>query len=304
VVDDRLSNETARLMRGAALAAVVTGIFLVAVKIVAYVVTDSVAMLASLADSALDIVGSTVNLLAVRRALMPADADHRFGHTKAEPLAGLAQGAFIAGSALFLAVEAIERLVEPRPVSNAAIGLAVMAVSIVAAAVLVLLQRFVVRRTDSIAIDADRLHYSADILINAGVIVALVLTVHFGMPLADPIIGLIVAGVLVFGAWHIFRRSADQLMDREMPEAARAKIKAIVRAHPAARGLHDLRTRVAGTRTFIQLHVEFDPDAPLLAVHTASDQIDDALQAAFPHAEIIIHHDPAGLEKVSDLAQT
>jgi ferrous-iron efflux pump FieF len=292
------------LMRRAAVAAVATGVFLVAVKAVAYIVTDSIAMLASLADSALDIIGSTVNLLAVRQALMPADREHRFGHGKAEPMAGLAQGAFIAGSATFLVIEAAERLIEPRAVENGSAGLVVMAISIASAVALVTMQQVVVKRTGSVAIDSDRVHYLADILINGGVIVAIVLATQFGLIAADPLIGIVLAGILAVGSWHVFKRSYDQLMDRELPDATRDRIKAIVRRHPAVRALHDLRTRSAGMTSFIQIHIELDPGLTLLRAHALSDEVVDALQAEFPSAEIIIHQDPAGHEVVPELAKT
>jgi ferrous-iron efflux pump FieF len=293
-----------KLMRRAAIAAVATGVFLVAVKLAAYIVTGSIAMLASLADSALDIIGSTVNLLAIRHALLPADREHRFGHGKAEPLAGLAQSAFIAGSATFLTVEAAERLFLPQPIENGAAGLVVMAISIVSAMALVALQHIVVKRTGSVAIDADRMHYLADILINFGVVAAIVLSTRFGMIVADPVIGLLVAGVLAYGSWHVFRVSYDQLMDREMPEAVREKIKAIVRRNPQVRALHDLRTRKAGMTSFIQFHIELDPGATLFATHAVADAVEKAVQAEFPNAEVIVHQDPAGLETIAELART
>jgi ferrous-iron efflux pump FieF len=292
------------LMRRIAVASVAVATTLTLLKAGAFIYTNSMAMLASLMDSALDIFASVINLLAVRHALTPADSDHRFGHGKAEPLAGLAQSAFIAGSSMVMVIGSIERLIEPRPVEHGDAGLIVMAVSIVATFALVTVQGMVVRRTQSVAISADRMHYLADLLTNVGVVLAIVLATDFGLLVADPLIGILVACVLAGGSWQVFRRSYDQLMDREMPSAAREQIKTIIKAHPAVKGMHDLRTREAGTKAFVQVHVEFDPAESLLAVHAASDQIDDALQAAFPHAEIIIHHDPAGLEAVPPLAQT
>jgi len=297
-------EHNARLMRRAARAAVATGLFMLVIKAAAFVVTDSIAMLASMADSALDVFGSFINLLAVRQALTPADREHRFGHGKAEPLAGLAQGAFISASAVFVVVEAVQRLITPRPVENGALGLAVMAVSIVAALALVLLQHHVVKRTGSIAINADFMHYLADILINIGVVLAIVLATRFSMPLADPVIGIAVAGILAFGVLNIFRQSYDQLMDRELPDADRDRIKAIVMRHPAVFDMHDLRTRAAGTRTFIQVHVELDPTLSLFRAHSISDEVEAEIRAAFPHAEIIIHQDPEGYEQPEPLAKS
>lgn len=236
-------------MRRAAWAAVGVAAFLILLKAVAYVITDSIAMMASLADSELDLIGSTINLLAIGQALTPADREHRFGHGKAEPLAGLAQGAFIAGSVTFLIIESIGRLVSPQPVEHGGIGLLVMAVSIAAVIALVVMQRMTVARTGSLAIGADSLHYVGDLLTNIGVVVGIVLSVRFGWLLADPIAGLVVACILSVSAWQVFRQSYDQLMDHELPEDARARIKTIVMGHRDVRNLHDLRTRAAGIST-------------------------------------------------------
>jgi ferrous-iron efflux pump FieF len=293
-----------RLMRRVALAAVITAIGLAGLKAAAFVLTDSMAMLGSLADSALDVFASFLNLLAINQALMPADREHRFGHGKAEPLAGLAQGALIGGSALFLAVEAIRRLIEPQPISHSGIGLAVMAVSIVATLLLVAAQRYVVRRTGSVAIRADSAHYVSDILVNGGVIVGIVCASQFGWEAADPLVALAIAGVIAHTAWEVASQSYDQLMDHELPEADRDRIRGILLAHHAILGIHDLRTRAAGMQSFIQVHIELDPSLQLLRAHEISDEAEAAIRAAFPQAEIIIHQDPRGYERLAPLAQS
>jgi ferrous-iron efflux pump FieF len=275
---------------------------LILLKAVAFVMTDSMAIMASLADSSLDLFASAINLLAVRHALQPADYDHRWGHGKAEPLAGLAQAAFIAGSVAFLSIEAVGRLFAPPPVERGAVALGVMGVSIAATVALVIVQEFTVRRTRSVAIAADRMHYVGDVLTNLGVIVGIVLSTQFGLLEADPIIGLGVAAVLAFSAWHVFRQSYDQLMDRELPDSERDRIAAIVMRHPEVKSLHDLRTRAAGIATFIQLHIELDPSMSLTRSHQVSDEVEKELCAAFPNAEVIIHQDPAGLERPKALA--
>ena len=293
-----------RLMRNAALASLSVSIFLVAIKAIAYFSSHSVSVLAALTDSALDLFTSTLNVIAIRSALTPADAEHRFGHGKAEPLAGLGQGAFIAGSAAFLVIEAVSRLIAPHTIEYPLVGLAVMAVSIVTTIVLVIAQRMVVKRTGSIAVGADRMHYLGDIVTNAGVILGIILSAQFGILIADPIIGILVAAILAWSAVHVFRQSYDQLMDRELPDADRDRIKEIVRAHREVRSLHDLRTRMAGVNTFIQLHIELDPDIKLLRAHEISDAVEADLMAAFPRAEVIIHQDPAGVEMPVPLAVT
>ena len=283
-------------MRRAALASLGVSVLLVGLKAFAFFASGSVSVLASLADSALDLFTSTLNLVAIRSALTPADDEHRFGHGKAEPLAGLAQGAFIAGSATFLVVQAVNRLLEPQPVERGLPALIVMVVSIVFAIALVLYQRSVVARTGSVAIGADRIHYLGDVTTNAGVIVAILLAWGLGWQAADPIIAMFVAAVLIWSAWSVFRMSYDQLMDRELPDADREKIIALIMSHREVRSLHDLRTRAAGVHAFIQFHVELDPAMSLMRAHEVSDEVERQLCAQFPHAEVIIHQDPLGVE--------
>jgi ferrous-iron efflux pump FieF len=302
--DTHKAMENAGLMRRAAIASLAVSVFLVAIKAVAYFTSCSVSVLASLADSALDLFTSALNLVAIRSALTPADAEHRFGHGKAEPLAGLGQGAFIAGSATFLVVQAVMKLIDPDPIEDEGLALAIMGVSIVLAAGLVMYQRYVVKRTGSIAIGADRAHYMGDVATNAGVILALVLVWAFNWQIADPIIAICVACILIWTAWGVFRQSYDQLMDRELPDAARDRIKSIVMEHSEVLSLHDLRTRAAGVHTFIQFHVELDPDISLARAHQVSDEVEHALCAEFPRAEVIIHQDPAGVEMPEPLAAT
>jgi ferrous-iron efflux pump FieF len=292
------------MMIRVAIAAVAVAAVLVIMKTVAYIVTDSIAMMASLADSALDVFTSFVNLLAIRHALTPADREHRFGHGKAEPLAGLGQGAFIAGSAAFLVIESVSRLIAPHAIAYPGLGLGVMAVSIATTVVLVVAQRMVISRTGSIAVGADSMHYVGDIVTNAGVILGIVLSTQFGLLIADPIIGIAVAAILSWSAVHVFRQSYDQLMDRELPDADREKIKTVVRGHADVLSMHDLRTRAAGVHTFIQLHIELDPQINLLRAHEISDAVEADLCAAFPRAEVIIHQDPAGVEMPVPLAAT
>ena len=292
------------LMRRAAIASVAVAVTLLGIKTFAYFATNSVSMLAALADSALDVFTATLNLVAIHSALAPADAEHRFGHGKAEPLAGLAQGAFIAGSALFLVIQSVIRLIEPAPIDNALIGLAVMAFSIVATAALVLYQRHVVARTGSLAVSADRTHYAMDLLVNLGVLFAILLTAAFGWLRIDPVVALIVAAFMIAGAWSVFRQSYDQLMDRELPDFDRERIKAIVMRHAEVRSLHDLRTRAAGIATFIQLHIELDPAMSLMRAHEVSDTVEHELMREFPNAEVIIHQDPAGVEMPPELAKS
>ena len=288
-------NETARLMRLATYASVSTAVSLIVLKLGAWVLTDSISLLSTLIDSILDAVASLVSLLAVRTALTPADREHRFGHGKAEPLAALGQAAFITGSAVFLLIEALHLLFDPRPIQNPMIGIVVMLISIGATAILVLFQRYVIRRTNSVVVRADSLHYLGDLLVNVAVIVALLGVTQLGWTILDPIFAIGIAAYILKTAWSIASESLHMLMDRELPDDDRARIGRIVRAHPEVVDMHDLRTRLAGPQTFIQLHLELNGDLSLWDAHTISDQVEAELKSAFPGAEVIIHVDPHGI---------
>jgi ferrous-iron efflux pump FieF len=285
---------SARLMQAAGLASVGVALVLIAIKLYAYIATNSVAMLSSLFDSALDLGASSVNLLAIRTAVTPADAEHRFGHGKAEPLAGLVQVAFILGSSLLLLFEVGKHFFEREAVQQEGVGIVVMLISIGLTFLLILFQRQVIKRTESVAVQADATHYFSDFLANIAVIAALVLTSLLGWWWIDPVFGLLVAAFIAYTALSVGKTSLDMLMDREMEDGDRARIKVIVQAHPEVLGLHDLRTRVAGQDRFIQFHLDLAPEISLKEAHRISDAVEASLMAAFPGAEIIIHQDPQG----------
>lgn len=290
-------ESNSRLMRLATYAAVATAAVLVSVKLVAWQMTGSVALLSSLVDSMLDGLASVINLFAVRTALTPADAEHRFGHGKAEPLAGLAQAAFVTGSSLLLLVEAGRRLADPQPVMQGGVGIGVMVFSIAATMALVAFQRHVIRRTKSVAITADSLHYAGDVLINLSVIVSIGLSVYLGWVYADPLFGLGIAAFLLYNAWQIARESLNMLMDREFDEGDRQKILDIARDNPRVLDVHDLRTRSSGRLQFIQLHLEMDRHLTLLKAHAIADAVERRIRKEFPTADVIIHQDPSGLKE-------
>jgi ferrous-iron efflux pump FieF len=294
-----LSREPAadRLRRSATYASVAVAVLLIAAKFVAWLDTGSVALLSSLIDSLLDLVAAIINLVAVRHAMTPADREHRFGHGKAEPLAVLGQSAFIIGSALLLLAEAVRRLLHPAAVENSPAGIAVMVLSIAVTLALVFYQRHVVRRTGSIAITADELHYRGDLILNVSVIAALVLSGMFGLRILDPLFGAAIGVWIIYSAARLARLSLVQLMDRELPDDEREKIREIALSHPEVAAAHDLRTRVAGPTAFIQIHIEMDGGMSLTRAHEVSDEVEMRLRAAYPHAEIIIHQDPEGIEE-------
>ncbi len=291
--DARVTGEEAgRLLRLATTASVATAGLLIVVKLVAFIMTDSISILSTLIDSLLDAAASMVNLIAVRHALVPADREHRFGHGKAEPLAAVGQAVFITGSAVFLLIEAGQRFFSPQPLTNSEVGIGVMIFSIIATLGLVTLQRHVVRRTGSLAISADQLHYTGDILVNGAVILALVLASQLGWRFIDPVFGIGIALYILYNAWQIAAGALDMLMDRELPEEERSRIREVIVNHAGVRGYHDLRTRASGPQIFIQCHIELDADLSLLEAHDIADDVENVLRETFPGAEVIVHQDP------------
>ena len=285
------------LMRRATYASITVAGVMVLIKLVAWLLTDSVSLLSSLLDSLLDAAASLVNLVAIHQALTPADREHRFGHGKAEPLASLGQAAFITGSAVLLLIQGLQHLLTPAPVMNAGIGIAVMVFAIVVTFALVRYQQSVIARTGSLVVSADELHYRSDLILNGAVIVSLVITNVLGWPYVDPLFGIAIGAWIIYGAWQVARKAIVQLMDHELPDDARARIRQIALAHPQVRAVHDLRTRAAGPDAFVQIHLEMDGDLSLRDAHHVSDAVEAEILAAFPQAEVMIHQDPEGVEE-------
>jgi ferrous-iron efflux pump FieF len=251
-------------------------------------------MLGSLADSGLDLIASLVVLLGVRIAAQPADYDHRFGHGKAEALASLVQVILITISAIFIAVRAVQRLLAGAQTADAELGIGVSLLAMILTVALISYQRHVVRRTGSLAIGTDRLHYSSDLLLNGSVILALALDQFAGLPGADAVFGLLIALWLLWGAWKASSHAFDQLMDREWPDDLRERFLAAAKEYPELAGLHDLRTRSSGTHYFAQFHVWVPAQWTVQEAHDRLDAVEEALQERFPGTEILIHVDPEG----------
>jgi len=292
VQNERLSHEEMGMWmkRATYASASVAGVLIVA-KLIAWLWLDSVSLLASLLDSCLDAAGSLITLFAVRHSLAPADAEHRFGHGKAESLAGLAQSMFITGSALFLILEASSRFLHPQKIEAVGMGVGVMIFSIVCSLGLLAFQRVVIRKTGSVAIQADSLHYKTDLYMNMSVLLALLLAAY-GWAGFDALFGIGIAIFILYSAWEIIQIALQDLMDKELSDEERDSIRQIIVQHPKTLGVHDLRTRKSGTTLFIQFHLELDDDLRLLEAHDISDEVETALLAVYPHAEIIVHEDP------------
>lgn len=275
-------------------ASVLVALTLIGLKFWAWRLTDSVALLSSLADSLLDLIASVVTFFAIRMALTPADREHRFGHGKSEAIASFAQGLIVTGSALYAGVQAVLRLIEPQVVTEPNVGLAVTVISLVLTLALVIFQDFVIRRTSSSAIRADAMHYRADVLTALAVLAAIYLNSHFGWYAADPLLGLVILALILASVRKIMVGAIDVLLDRELGTATRRQISAIAAAHPAVLGVHDIRTRSAGATQFVQLHLELDPGLSLKQAHDILTEVEVSVLESFPQAEVLIHADPFG----------
>ena len=229
--------------------------------------------------------------MAIRYALMPADKEHSFGHGKAESLAGLAQSAFISASAIFLMITGISRLLNTQTVSHAGLGIGVILFSILLTLILVLYQSYVIKKTNSVAIRADQMHYRSDVLLNVGVLLAIGLAWQ-GFHWADGLFALLIGGYILKGALKIGYDAVQMLLDHQLPDAEQRRIIEVCSAVAGVHGLHDLRTRQSGATRFIQLHLELDDHLPLVEAHQIGLHVEWELQQLFPNTDIIIHMDP------------
>ncbi len=286
-------DSNARLLRLVTRASLATALTLIAAKLIAWWITDSVSLLASLLDSSADLVASLLTFIAVRWALVPPDKDHRFGHGKAEALAALAQSMFILGSALMLALQGVDRLIHPQPLEQTGIGILIMVLSLALTLGLVIFQHTVTRRTGSTAIRADALHYATDLLAGLAVILALFLG-QWGMGRADAIIGLLIAAYVAWSALRIARDAMNQLMDRELLPEVRDKVRALALGVDGVRGVTGLRTRQSGSIYFFELYVILDDSISLRSAHQIGDAVKKAIQEVFPGADVMIHEEPLG----------
>ncbi len=294
MLNNTTKEEYERLVQLAGRAAIAAAALLIIVKLIAWIVTGSASILAALTDSLMDITTSIINLLAIKVALQPADEQHRFGHGKAESIAGLAQAAFICGSALFLLFNSVSALINKQEVVASKVGIAVMIFSVLVTIALVTFQSYIVKKTGSLAIKADALHYRTDIALNGTVLFALILS-GLGWHWADGLFAIAVSFYILHGAWEIGVQSIDALMDKQLPKAEEEKIVKMAYRIKGVRGVHDLRTRQSGNTKFIQLHLELDDDLSLYEAHNRADKLEAELERVFPQVDILIHPDPVSI---------
>lgn len=285
-----------KLVKRAANLAIAVAILLIFIKVLAWWKTGSISILAAMTDSIVDLFASLTNIFVLRFALQPADDRHAFGHGKAESLASLAQSAFILGSAVFLLLQGFHKLTNPEFIRQSDIGIAVSLISIVITVILVLYQRYVVKITQSPAIEADSLHYQTDLLMNAAILVAMILN-GIGFIYADAIFAIAIALYIALSAIKMLWAAVQTLLDQALPNEEIELIKKIASQHPNILGIHDILTRKAGAVRFIQLHLELDDNLTLLVAHEITDSLEQKLLTAFPMSKIIIHQEPTSVVK-------
>ncbi|MDA3832823.1 MAG: cation diffusion facilitator family transporter [Spirochaetales bacterium] len=278
-------------MRWATYASVATALTLFLAKSGAWFMTGSLAILASLVDSLMDMAASAINMIAIHYSLKSPDKEFKFGYGKAEPLAGLVQASFITGSAVFLIFQAVERLASPQPVQDLGSGIWVILFAIGLTGILILFQRFVIKHTGSTAIKADALHYTTDILTNTATLVALLL-IRKGYHFIDSVFAIGIALYILYSAKGIAVEAMHLLLDRELSPEIRKQIITIAGSPSEVIGVHDLRTRQSGQIKLIQLHLELSAHMPLEEAHALAKKVEFEIHAFLPDADIIIHQDP------------
>lgn len=280
------------LMKWASFASISTAVFLIVLKFCAYLITGSMAILSSLLDSVQDAITSLVNLFAIRHAIEPADAHHRFGHGKAQALGSLGQSVIIALAGLFLISQSVERFLNPQPIHSLSVGLWVTVFAIFITLVLVSFQNYVIRKTNSLSLRADRAHYAGDVMMNVGVIISMLFAYFLHWDWVDALFGVGVGFYLLSQVWLLSRESFSMLMDTEIPQPLKHQIKEITMSFPSVLEMTQLKTRYSGNRIFIQFALYMDDDLSLKQAHDLIDKIEKALQKKIPEAEIIIHPEP------------
>ena len=286
-----MEKQYQKYVKSAAICAVVVSTLLIIFKGIAWWYTDSVSILAAMTDSLVDFMASCTNMLVLRYALQPADKNHYFGHGKAESLAALAQSAFITGSALFLLLQGIQRLANPTLIENNSFGVAVSVISILLTAALLMYQRKVIRLTQSPAIQADKLHYQTDLLMNTTILIAMLLNMY-GIVYADAVFAILIAIYIFTSALKMSWDAVQTLLDHALPATEIQQIIQLAENQPNVIGVHDIGTRQVGNTKFIQLHLELDDQMSLIEAHDIADSVEQAIIAEFPTAKLVVHQEP------------
>jgi len=293
-------KNTEPLVKSASIASLLVASTLIVLKYYAWVTTTSVSMLGSLADSLIDFLASIFVFIAITYSFLPADEKHRFGYGKSEGLAAFIQSLLIGISGIYVFIEAIKRLLNPSQINQPNIAILIILVSIVLTIALIMYQRYVVRKSQSIAIESDQYHYLTDTYINFSVLFSIVITGWTRFTFIDAMVGLLISGVILYTAFILLKKSFKILLDQEIQSSHRNQIRKIALDHPKVLGFHDLRTRDTGRKYIIQFHLELDPKMSLLESHKITDEVTDNVLAVYPNSELIIHTDPLGIDEARD----
>lgn len=293
------------LTRIASLTSLGLALIMVGVKLWAWLLTGSMALLTSAADGLVDVMASIVTLVGVFYAQRPADKGHRYGHGKSEAVAAFVQALLLGAAGLALGVESSRRLLHPQPLMQHGLGIWVIIGSTICASLLVAMQTRVVKRTGSTAIAADRAHYVTDIAVNMAVLIALVLDSAFGWTRSDAIGALAISAYMLWNARGMAVNALRQLLDQELSAQDRQRIREAALQCAGVRGVHDIRTRNGGDRVFVELHVEVDGKLTVAVGHEIGDAAEEAIKKLFPAAEVLAHLEPAGIddERLDDLVK-
>ena len=293
-------KNTDLLVRSASIASLLVAFTLIVLKSYGWVTTTSVSLLGSLADSLIDFLASVFVFVAISYSILPADAKHRFGYGKSEGLAAFVQSLFICISGIYVCFEAIKRLLNPSQINQPSIAIWIILVSIALTLALVMYQKYVVKKSKSIAIESDQYHYLTDSFINLSVLFSIVITGWTRFVFTDALVGLLISGVVLYTSVTLLKKSFKILLDQEIQSDDRDRIREIALDHPKVLGFHDLRTRDTGRIYIIQFHLELDPNMSLLESHEITDEVTDNVLKLYPDSELIIHTDPLGIDEERD----
>jgi ferrous-iron efflux pump FieF len=293
-------KNTHLLVRSASIASLLVASTLIVLKYYGWVTTTSVSLLASLADSLIDFLASVFVFVAISYSMLPADAKHRFGYGKSEGLAAFIQSLLIGISGIYVCFEAIKRLLNPSQINQPSTAIWIILVSIVLTLALVMYQKYVVKKSKSIAIESDRYHYLTDTYINLSVLFSIAITGWTRFVFIDALVGLLISGVILYTSVTLLKKSFKILLDQEIQSDDRDRIREIALDHPKVLGFHDLRTRDTGREYIIQFHLELDPNMSLLESHEITDEVTDNVLKLYPDSELIIHTDPLGIDEERD----
>ncbi len=292
-----LSNHDNRLKKCAAILSISVAVFLALIKVFAFLKTDSLAVFSSFIDSATDLFASIVSFIAVYFSTKPASYNHRYGYGKTEALSALLQAVFVGVSGLFVIFDGINRLIHPVIVTETGFGIGIMLFSIFVTLALVLFQTYVARKTNSLAIKADRAHYTVDFLTNGAVVISLVLVKLFDFMFFDIIAAIFISIYLLYNAYMLAREAVDLITDKELPEEIKNNIRHIIKEEKDILGVHDFRSRNLGDVYYFEMHLEIDGNISLYEAHKIADNVEQKILKSYPNSQVIIHQDPFGIKE-------